>query len=207
MRVDQFLFRRRDGGTKERRELQTLLDGRRGDAERWKATPGSRLRSQAKIWWVCIERDAHSHTCRNKPFLGKTRRFPELERGPESRSEVPTVLPAGVQSPSRRFPTRSRHDLSPPGSCLTECSLSASRPLPPSSAHQDPEPGREEEVPILPPAAREPRRQAPWEWGAEGGAGTPVAGAARCKVTQHLPERAARGDRPPPPQHGLPQLG
>ena len=44
------------------------------------------------------------------------------------------------------------------------------------------------------------------------GRGTPVAGAAHCKVIQHRPfpalrEKAARGDRLSPPQHRLPQVG
>lgn len=35
-----------------------LLHARCRGAKRWKANPGSTRRRQAKIWWVCIERDA-----------------------------------------------------------------------------------------------------------------------------------------------------
>lgn len=173
---DQFSVLEKGRWNQQRAGATDLLDGRCGAAETQSAgkpAPGSRLRSQAKIWWVCIQRDANSHTCRNKRFLGKTHRFSELEKGPESRSEVPTVLPAG---PKSQTPLPYTHSAGSLATWLLPDSVQPERLATPAALLCTPgsraREGRRGTILLQRPG--EPRRQAPWEWGVEGGAGTPV---------------------------------
>lgn len=93
----------------------------------------------SKDFGGCVLRGTLTHTCSSKRFLGKTHRFPKPEKGPRNGSRC-LRSSQRVQNPSCRFPTRNLQVLSSPGSCLSVCSLSASRPLLPFFAHQGPEP-------------------------------------------------------------------
>lgn len=143
---DRCLFWGTDSGASEQEQLQT---GCLGDTEAQSAGKLSQAPRAAgkQRFGGCVLRGTLTHTSSNKRLLGKTHRFPELVKRPSIGSEVPPILPAGPRS---RFPARTLHVLSSPGSCLSVCSLSTSRPLLPLFAHQGPEPWREEGRPRSP---------------------------------------------------------
>lgn len=93
---DRCRFWRRDCGDSKQEQLGTGCLGGAEAQSAEKLYQAPRAAGKQRFWWVCI-RGTLSHTCSNKRLLGKTHRFPKLEKGPRNGSRC-LRSPAGPKS-------------------------------------------------------------------------------------------------------------